>query len=138
MIKVVLDTNVLVSAHLKEQGLEADVLRLALAEAIALYVTQQIMDEYEFVLRRPKFSLQSIHLEMSISRIRAVSIAVTPKSTVTISPDETDNRFLECAEESHADYLVTGNKRHFPKRWKTTAIVNARQFLETISPELKS
>jgi putative PIN family toxin of toxin-antitoxin system len=138
MIKVVLDTNVLVSAHLKEQGLEADVLRLALAEAIALYVTDPIMDEYAFVLRRPKFSLHSVHLENSISRIRAVSIAVTPKHSVTISPDEADNRFLECAEEAKADYLVTGNKRHFPKRWKTTAIVNAREFLQAISQELKS
>ena len=138
MIKVVLDTNVLVSAHLKEQGLEADVLRLVLAEAIALYVTEPIMDEYAFVLRRPKFSFHPAHLENSISRIRAVSIAVTPKHSVTISPDEADNRFLECAEQAQADYLVTGNKRHFPKRWKTTAIVNAREFLEAITPDLKS
>jgi len=138
MIRVVLDTNVLVSAHLNQQGLEADVLRLAFAQAIELYVTEPILAEYEFVLRRPKFSLDSAHLAHAMSRIRAVGIVATPKSNVALSPDEPDNRFLECAEEAAAAYLVTGNKRHFPKRWKGTAVVNAREFLESISPDLKS
>jgi uncharacterized protein len=42
------------------------------------------------------------------------------------------NRFLECAEAASADCLFTGNKRNFPKRWKTTVVVNARELLGLI------
>jgi len=54
---------------------------------------------------------------------------VTPHELVSESRDDFDNRFLECAEAADAHYRVTGNKRHFPKRWKSTHIVNAREFL---------
>jgi len=59
---------------------------------------------------------------------------VHPVHTVTASPDESDNRFLECAETIDAEFLITGNKRHFPKAWKGTKIVNAREFLEQVVP----
>jgi predicted nucleic acid-binding protein len=45
------------------------------------------------------------------------------------STDEADTRFQECAETATADYLVTGNKRHFPKSCKTTEVVNAQELL---------
>jgi predicted nucleic acid-binding protein len=54
-----------------------------------------------------------------------------------VSPDPDDNKFLECAQAAGADYLVTGNKRHFPKRWGKTKVVNARELLDLISPELE-
>jgi predicted nucleic acid-binding protein len=57
---------------------------------------------------------------------------VVPTHTVSASSDEADNRFLECAEVARADYLVTGNKKHFPHRWKTTEVVNAREFFGKI------
>jgi predicted nucleic acid-binding protein len=58
-----------------------------------------------------------------------------PMMTRSESPDEDDNRFLELAEAASAQYLVTGNKRHFPDRWKQTRIVNAREFLEILASE---
>jgi predicted nucleic acid-binding protein len=60
---------------------------------------------------------------------------VTPGDIVTESKDEPDNRFLECAEEADADYLVTGNKRHFPKSWKSTRIVNSREFIQVVQEQ---
>ena len=48
-------------------------------------------------------------------------------------PDGDDNRFLECAAAAEADYLVTGNKRHFPMQWKKTRIVNARELLHLLA-----
>jgi predicted nucleic acid-binding protein len=54
---------------------------------------------------------------------------------VTLHP--ADDRFLECADVARADYLVTGNKRHFPKSWRQTLIVNARELLEWIAPDLR-
>ncbi len=52
---VVLDTNVVVSAHLRSDGLERFVLDLALTGVIRLYMTREILDEYDGVLRRAKF-----------------------------------------------------------------------------------
>jgi predicted nucleic acid-binding protein len=57
---------------------------------------------------------------------------VDPKETLTVSPDEDDNRFLECAEAADADYLVTGNKRHFPEQWKECMVIGARELVELL------
>jgi predicted nucleic acid-binding protein len=57
---------------------------------------------------------------------------IAPATTLAVSPDETDNRFLECAEAAGADFLVTGNRRHFPNVWKTTRIVSARELVEFV------
>jgi predicted nucleic acid-binding protein len=57
-------------------------------------------------------------------------LLVTPVETLTVSRDEPDNRFLECAEAAKADFLITGNLRHFPKEWKGTRVVTARQFAD--------
>lgn len=69
--------------------------------------------------------------------IRRVAVVVTPSEIVSASSVEPDNRFLECVQEAKADYLVTGNRRHFPKRWKDTVVVNAREFLELIVTQLE-
>jgi len=50
-------------------------------------------------------------------------------STEAVSPHESDNRFLECAE---ADYLVTGNTKHFPQGHKKTKVVTGRRFLDIL------
>jgi predicted nucleic acid-binding protein len=61
-----------------------------------------------------------------------MSTMIAPATTLAVSPDETDNRFLECAEAAGADFLVTGNRRHFPNVWKTTRIVSARELVEFV------
>jgi predicted nucleic acid-binding protein len=60
-----------------------------------------------------------------------------PSRLLSVSPDEPDNRFLECADAAGADYLVTGNKRHFPASFGNTRVVNARELIETITPDLQ-
>jgi predicted nucleic acid-binding protein len=61
-----------------------------------------------------------------------MSTMIAPATPLAVSPDETDNRFLECAEAAGADFLVTGNRRHFPNVWKTTRIVSARELVEFV------
>lgn len=61
--------------------------------------------------------------------IEEVSEIVTPQSRLTISPDEEDNRLLECASACRADILVTGNRKHFPDYLGITRIVSPREFL---------
>lgn len=62
---------------------------------------------------------------------------VEPTETLTISEHSSDNRFYECADAAEADYIVTGNLKHFSKPYKTTKIINARQLLRLLQPEEK-
>ena len=135
--KVVLDTNVVVSAHLKSGCLEAFVLELALASKLQLCVSPDVLAEYQEVLRRPRFRIDPKKVTQSLRLIKKRAKNVTPAVTLSVSPDPDDNRFLECAEAADADYLVTGNSRHFPAKYRNTLVVNARQLIEIITPELK-
>ena len=137
LTKIVLDTNVVVSAHLKGAGLEAFVLDLALASKLQLYVSAEILEEYESVLRRPRFAIDPKKVTRSIQLIKKKAKQVKPTRSLSVSPDTGDNRFLECAEAAGADYLVSGNRRHFPSKHRKTLVVNARQMIEIITPELK-
>jgi putative PIN family toxin of toxin-antitoxin system len=134
--KLVLDTNVIVSAHLKPESLERSVLKLALAGRAELFLSAAIWAEYSEVLVRPKFKIDPDQVAESLALIKAHAKRVTPARTLSVSPDPEDNKFLECADEAGADYLVTGNKRHFPKAWGSTRVVNARELIELLAPEL--
>ena len=130
MSGVVLDTNVLVSANLNDEGLEAFVVSLALNKLVPFFVSEPILREYEHVLRYPRLQFRPGDVARFLALVKRMGILLTPRLTVTACRHEPDNRFLECAEEGSADFVVTGNKRHFPTRWKATQIVNAREFLE--------
>ena len=133
MIGVVLDTNIVVSALLKPEGLEDQVFRLCLAGRLRPCLSPAVLDEYELVLPRPKFKLTSKEVTTTLNKLRQASSLVHSSHTLKVASHEPDNRFLECAEAAQADFLVSGNRRHFPKQWKTTKVVNARELLSTIS-----
>ncbi len=132
MIRLVLDTNVMVSANLNDEGLEALVVALALNRKIEICVSEAILDEYQRVLLYPRLKFVPKEVAHFLARLRRVILVVTPTRTLSVSSDAADNRFLECAETAGADFLVTGNKRHFPKRWKASRVVNARELLGLI------
>lgn len=134
--RVVLDTNVVISAHLNLGGYERFALDLALASTIQLYSSAEILEEYRAVLRRRKFLIHPQLVTASLRLIEKASKLVQPRHQIAAAPDPEDNKFLEC-EAAGADYLVTGNKRHFPKRWGTTLVVNARELIEDLVPILK-
>ena len=136
-LKLVLDTNVVVSAVLKPAGLERVSLVFALTAPARLYVSRDIFEEYERVLHRPQLKLSHSRLGEVLDLLKSRSLLVTPSRRLEVTPDPDDNIFLECAEEARADYLVTGNKRHFPRFWKFTKIVNARELLDLVAPHLR-
>jgi len=136
-LKVVLDTNVVVSAHLNAEGLERFVLDLALTQKVKCYVSPEILAEYDGVLHRPKFALDPELVKYSLGLIRGCSETIQVKRRVSVTRNPADNKFLECAQVAGADYLVTGNKRHFPNTWENTQVVNAKEFIQVIAPDLK-
>ena len=133
MNRVVLDTNIIVSALLVPKGTQASVLLLALQGRVALYISAPVIAEYEEVLRRPRLKLQSRQIEAALNAIRSAAHVITPTQILSISAHESDNRFLECADAAEADYLVTGNTSHFPESHKATKIVTGRRFLDILA-----
>jgi putative PIN family toxin of toxin-antitoxin system len=134
MIRVVLDTNVLVSAVIKTEGAEAAALDLATQHLVQLCSSGPILNEYVEVLNRPRLRLDPVRVRWVLEFISREGLTVAPMARLDACPDEPDNRFLECADAASAGYLVTGNKRHFPEYWKSTGIMNARDFLRHAAP----
>jgi uncharacterized protein len=134
---VVLDTNVIVSAHLKEEGLERFVLDLALARKLQLFLSDEILEEYAGVLARAAFKLSPAKAAASLRLLEKAATMIYPQKKITAAKDPDDNKFLECAAEAQADYLVTGNKKHFPQQLQRTRIVNARELLQEITADLQ-
>jgi len=130
MIRVVLDTNIIVSAYLNEDGVPHSILRLALARAIRLYVSRPVLAEYEELLFRKSCPLDRRRAKLLLKEIQAIGIMVSPAASEPLTSDPDDSIFLECAQAAKADYLVTGNTRHFPETWKYTQIVTPRQFID--------
>jgi putative PIN family toxin of toxin-antitoxin system len=132
-MRVVLDTNVLLSACLKPAGLEAQVVDAALRGEIQACATQAVLDEYADVLHRDKFRACRERAEMLLAGMERCALRVEAGEAVTAAADEDDNRFLECAAAAGAEYLITGNLRHYPAAWGSMLVVNARGFIERAS-----
>jgi len=137
MIRVVIDTNILVSALLTSGGLPEAVITLATSGEVQWFASESVLAEYEDVLKRPRLAIDSDKAADAIARIRAIVSIVSPTVRVAAARDPDDNHFLECAEAAQADYLVTGNIRHFPEVWKETRTVTPREFLDawTAAPD---
>jgi putative PIN family toxin of toxin-antitoxin system len=137
-LRLVLDTNIVVSAALKPEGLQRTAFLLATTKPARLYVSAPILAEYRRVLARTELrirrGLQLQYLEL----IKNHAHVVRPSRVVRAASDPGDDMFLECADEARADYLITGNARHFPTFWKATKIVSSREFVGLAGPHLVS
>jgi len=138
MIKAVLDTNMIVSAHLVAQGRQALILELALGGAFEWIASEALLEEYEDVLRRPRFGFSPAAITQSMETIRDAVRLVTPRNRYAISSDPDDNLVLECAVEGNADFLVTGNLRHSPARFRGVRVVSPRTFQLILASALDS
>src|ERR1700674_591577 len=112
MIRVVIDTNILVSALLQPKGLPAAVLMLALSGKVQLCVSDAVFAEYDEVIRRPHLKRPPDVIEATLQLIRKLGHLVKPGVRLKACTDPDDNIFLECSQAAEADYLVTGNQRH--------------------------
>ena|ERR1019366_8294509 len=132
MIRVVLDTNILFSAVFKSSGPQAELIRLIVDNHIIPCVSPATLAEYHEVLARPILHHRAAEAEHILNLLTGIALLVVPTTSATAATDPDDNCFLECAEAAAADYLITGNKRHFPDTWKKTKIVNTREFLNAL------
>jgi putative PIN family toxin of toxin-antitoxin system len=135
-LRLVIDTNIVVSAALKPAGPQRTVVVLAITKPARLYVSDPILGEYAEVLSRPELKIRKGLQRELIDLISRHAHLVSPTRYLHVSQDPGDNLFLECADAARADYLVTGNQRHFPRFWKQTKVVASREFLNIIAPHL--
>src|SRR5580658_3517891 len=135
-LRLVMDTNCVVSAAFKRKGLQHIALMLALSKPARLYVTAAILDEYSEVLARPGLGIGKGTRLQTLQLIKNHSYLVQPSRRLALCIDPDDNIFLECADAARADYLVTGNQRHFPRFWKKTKVINSREFITLAAPHV--
>lgn len=130
--RVVLDTNILVSALLFG-GRLSRIVDLWLERKIIPLITRETFEEFQSVLTYPKFSLTEEEIKMVIEEyILPFFEVVDPEESVTdVCSDPEDNKFLTCALSGRAEYIITGDKTLCNLReYKGIKIINAKEFLK--------
>jgi putative PIN family toxin of toxin-antitoxin system len=113
-VKIVLDTNVLVSALLTPAGPPAQILDLALAGKLLVLHDGRILLEYRDVLYRPKFSFRTDVVEPILEYFETEGEQVSAEPDPAEFLDEADRAFFEVAVSGEAGFLITGNRKHYP------------------------
>jgi len=132
-LKIVLDTNVLVSGILSPHGPPAAVVRALLTERVTLCFDERILAEYRDVLTRSKFSFDRDLVDELIDFLAAAGSPTLAAPLSVALPDQADGMFIEVAVASQADFLVTGNLKHFPnKAVESVKVIAPRAFLEAM------
>lgn len=135
-LRLVIDTNVLVSAALRPDGLERTTFLLAITKPARLYVSRPILEEYADVLFRRELAIRKGSRLQLLQLIKNRSHLVIPSRRIEVTSDPDDNIFVECADAGRADFLITGNRKHFPPFWKSTKVVTSREFVSLVAPHL--
>nr|MBA4405236.1 putative toxin-antitoxin system toxin component, PIN family [Nanoarchaeum sp.] len=137
MLKLVLDTNTLVSAFFWE-GDEAKLFREIEKGRAILFISKEILQEIEKVIIRPKFievmNKAGLTSDQIIQKIISVSrLVIGPKLNILVCRDKEDNKFLECAQNAKVHYIVSGDKDLLNlKRYKNIKIVTTSEILRLL------
>lgn len=112
-MRIVLDTNIIVSAFLSTRGVSARILQLFEAEAFELVVSQPLLDEYQEALGYDKVrklhGMSHAEIEQRVADLRATAIFVTPTAVVQVVSDPDDDMLFAAAIEGQAEVIVSGD-----------------------------
>lgn len=133
-MRVVVDTNVLVSGMLSGASPPAEVLQLILQGELRLLLDSRIIAEYDEVTSRPRFGFDPAERTALLNTLRAIATQVIAVPFRGPLPDPEDRMFVEVALGGRADAIITGNVRHFPigRARLGVAILTPRQCLERL------
>ena len=132
--RAVFDTNVYISIFAFPEKPLGSLLDLAVVRAIHLFVCPFILEEFRRVAES-KFCFNEEQTNFFEDRILEAAKLIHPSEKVTvIEAHDEDNRILECAVASEADYLVSGDRRHLIplKRFRGTTVVTPAEFLRLL------
>jgi putative PIN family toxin of toxin-antitoxin system len=131
--RVVLDTNVLISAILYG-GKPRTILDAALSGSIEVFVSEAIIQEFQAVLLRPQFGLNVQFVHNVVAELTSLAEWVTPDHHhQVVIEDPSDNLILDCAVTAKAQYLVTGDAHLLRlQRFQEVAILTPQHFIEVL------
>ncbi len=136
-LKVVLDTNVWISALLWG-GKSAEIVKAAEQGKIHLIISEEIINEISEVLNYPKLKTiyqveSSSHEELIEAVLKIVHFVTVTKHVKIVLEHPADNKFIECALEANANYIVSGDK-HLLKvdSYKKIPIISVNNFLQIL------
>lgn len=138
-MRVILDTNVVVSRFLSARGAPAQVFKLWEAHAFDLLVSRPILQEYKKALSYPKVrklhQLSGQEINEIVNGFSQLSILIEPDIKLRIiKADPKDNKFLECAVTGKADCIISGDKHLLEaKEYQGIQIFTPRAFLLALS-----
>ena len=139
MQKIVIDTNVFVSALIQRNYPYYILNDLVLDNKITLCVSEELLAEYFEVLARPKFSkFQDFfaRAESLLVYIENKAMVFQPKIKLNIISDFDDNKIIELADECNADFIITGNTNDFTfSSYKNTKILTPKDYWENHKPK---
>ena len=136
-MRVVVDTNVLVSSLLSPSGPPNAIRQLIVVGAVQVCYDVRILREYQEVLARPRFPFRDADVRDLLTQIEADGVLVMTGPLAAPLPDPDDEPFLAVALAGRARCLVTGNLRDFPaeRRWGVP-VFSPRRFLDLYRSEL--
>lgn len=139
MQKIILDTNVIVSALLSN-GIPSQIINeLVLERKVLVCISEEVLEEYFEVLARPKFSkIRSFKAkaDLVLTVIDDIAEKYSPNVKIDLIKDVSDNKFLELALASQADYIITGNTSDFTmERFEKTVVTTPRQYWDGFREE---
>jgi len=126
--RICLDTNIIISAAIKEEGIPSEVFKKVL-KSYQHCITREILLEVKLVLNRPRLSIPLV-VQNRFMRLLLQSLIVVPTTLTRICKDPTDDKFIDCALAAGAD-IVSGDKHLLElKEYKGVKIYSAREFLD--------
>ena len=136
-MRVVLDTNIIVSALIAPAGKPAAIIDAWLDGKFVLLTCAEHLDELRSTLQKPRVAelVKPHRAGRLVNQVKEMAEDIDPLPRVERSPDPTDDFLLALSEAGKADYLVTGDKSGLLtlQRHKTTRIVSALAFAELFS-----
>ena len=130
MLRVVLDTNVLISALIGE-GNEYEFVKKCVQGKFVLVTSPEILDEFKEVALRPRLGIAAEDVADFIGSLVEVSEVVLPTEKVSFARDPNDEKILEAAVEAKSDYIVSGDKDLLSLRsFRSIMIVTAAELLQ--------
>ena len=130
-MKIVLDTNVLVSGLLIPFGSSGEIVRMVFSGELLLYIDARILSEYQDVLHRQKFNFDKDHIGILLDFIKLYGQFISSSPLTNRLPDPDDEPFLEVAIAGRVRSLVTGNTAHYPSQLREGInIYSPSEFIE--------
>ncbi|MHC5756962.1 putative toxin-antitoxin system toxin component, PIN family [Nostoc sp.] len=108
-MKVIIDTNIVVSAAIADKNPEAVILFVIANFAFEWVVSAEIIAEYKEVLKRPRLKLTETQYQRWVYLIDSVTTLIDVDVEVDFPRDRKDAKFLACAIAAGADFFITGD-----------------------------